>query len=47
MSFQVYHSNFVPLEWTVPHREENVCYAKLICNRADNVSHFKYGLGEW
>ncbi|PVD24776.1 hypothetical protein C0Q70_15262 [Pomacea canaliculata] len=33
---EVYHSNFVPLEWTVPHREENVCYAKLICNRADN-----------
>nr|VZI41485.1 unnamed protein product [Spirometra erinaceieuropaei] len=28
---QVYHSHFQPLEWTVPHRDDNVCYAKLIC----------------
>ncbi|XP_067931180.1 thioredoxin reductase 1, cytoplasmic-like [Watersipora subatra] len=28
---EVYHSHFTPLEWTVPHREENACYAKLIC----------------
>ncbi|KAK2145359.1 hypothetical protein LSH36_683g02048 [Paralvinella palmiformis] len=28
---EVYHSHFLPLEWTLPHREENVCYAKLIC----------------
>lgn len=28
---EVYHSNFFPLEWTVAHREDNACYAKLIC----------------
>ncbi|CAG5135490.1 unnamed protein product, partial [Candidula unifasciata] len=32
---EVYHSYFMPLEWTVPHRAENTCYAKLICNLAD------------
>ncbi|ESP04447.1 hypothetical protein LOTGIDRAFT_79558, partial [Lottia gigantea] len=31
----VYHSNFMPLEWTVPHREENVCYAKLVCLKTE------------
>lgn len=31
---EVYHSNFFPLEWTVPHRDENACYAKLICVRS-------------
>ncbi|XP_050411584.1 thioredoxin reductase 1, cytoplasmic [Patella vulgata] len=30
-NIEIYHSNYYPLEWTVPHREENVCYAKLIC----------------
>ena len=30
----------MPLEWTVPHREENACYAKLVCNKAENVSLF-------
>lgn len=33
---QVYHSNFTPLEWTVPHREDNACYAKLICVTSQN-----------
>lgn len=28
---EVYHTNFIPLEWTVPHHNENACYAKLIC----------------
>lgn len=28
----------MPLEWTVPHKEENTCYAKLVCNKKDNVS---------
>lgn len=28
---EVYHSNFWPLEWTVAKRENDVCYAKLIC----------------
>lgn len=35
---QVYHTRFQPLEFTVPHRGENACYAKLICNLKDNVS---------
>jgi len=34
-NIEVYHSNFTPLEFTVPHRPENECYAKLICNKAD------------
>jgi thioredoxin reductase (NADPH) len=33
---QVYHSSFTPLEWTVPHRESNACYAKLICVKSLN-----------
>lgn len=28
---EVYHSNFMPLEWTVAKKEANACYAKLIC----------------
>ena len=35
---QVFHTNFQPLEFTVPHRPENVCYCKLICHKSDNVS---------
>ena len=38
---QVYHSHFLPLEWTLPHREENVCYAKLICVKSLKVSTSK------
>lgn len=34
-NIEVYHSNFWPLEWTVAHRPHDVCYAKLICNKAD------------
>ncbi|PAA82571.1 hypothetical protein BOX15_Mlig031606g1, partial [Macrostomum lignano] len=30
----VYHKNFNPLEWTVPHRPENACYMKLVCAKA-------------
>jgi len=33
---EVYHTYFTPLEWTVPHRAENQCYAKLLCNKAQN-----------
>ena len=33
---EVYHSNFWPLEWTVAHRPDNACYAKLIVNVQDN-----------
>uniref|UniRef100_A0A8C8RUB5 Thioredoxin reductase 1, cytoplasmic n=1 Tax=Pelusios castaneus TaxID=367368 RepID=A0A8C8RUB5_9SAUR len=32
----VYHSYFWPLEWTVPSRDNNKCYAKIICNIQDN-----------
>jgi len=28
---EVYHTQYQPLEWTIAKREENVCYAKLIC----------------
>jgi len=34
-NIEVYHQSFTPLEWTVPHRPETVCYAKLICNKVD------------
>uniref|UniRef100_A0A0B7AKP7 Thioredoxin-disulfide reductase n=1 Tax=Arion vulgaris TaxID=1028688 RepID=A0A0B7AKP7_9EUPU len=34
-NIEVFHSYFMPLEWTVPHREDNTCYAKIICNMAD------------
>lgn len=33
---EVYHSNFTPLEATVPHRLDNECYAKIICNLKDS-----------
>merc|ERR1719478_879165 len=33
---EVYHTYFKPLEWTVPHRGDNACYAKLIVNTADS-----------
>lgn len=32
---QVYHTYFKPLEWTVSEREDNACYAKLICHKLD------------
>jgi len=34
---EIYHSHFQPLEFTVPKRDENKCYAKLICVKAENV----------
>uniref|UniRef100_A0A672GN50 thioredoxin-disulfide reductase (NADPH) n=1 Tax=Salarias fasciatus TaxID=181472 RepID=A0A672GN50_SALFA len=33
---EVFHSLFWPLEFTVPGRDNNRCYAKLICNKLDN-----------
>jgi len=33
---EVYHSFFKPLEWTVPHREDNACYCKLVCDKTKN-----------
>ena len=46
-NIEVYHTNFQPLEYTVAERDNNDCYAKIICNKADDVSehmllqHFK------
>uniref|UniRef100_A0A2P2HXB3 thioredoxin-disulfide reductase (NADPH) n=1 Tax=Hirondellea gigas TaxID=1518452 RepID=A0A2P2HXB3_9CRUS len=33
---EIYHTNFWPLEFTVAHRPENDCYAKLICVKSQN-----------
>ena len=35
-NIEVYHSYYTPLEWTVGERGDNLCYAKLICNKNDN-----------
>lgn len=35
-NLEVYHTHFKPLEWTVPHREDNACYMKIIVNQKDN-----------
>ncbi|XP_009977619.1 PREDICTED: thioredoxin reductase 1, cytoplasmic-like [Tauraco erythrolophus] len=35
-NLEVYHTLFWPLEWTVPGRDNNTCYAKIICNKHDN-----------
>ncbi|MEQ2163238.1 Thioredoxin reductase 1, cytoplasmic, partial [Goodea atripinnis] len=35
-NISVYHSLFWPLEFTVPGRDNNRCYAKIICNTLDN-----------
>lgn len=45
-SSQVYHTLFWPLEWTVPGRDNNTCYAKIICNKQDNVSRSWNGYAE-
>jgi len=33
---EVYHSYHKPLEWTVPHREDNSCYVKMIVDKLDS-----------
>jgi len=33
---EVYHTNFQPLECTLPKRDENKCYAKLVCVKSEN-----------
>lgn len=33
---EVYHTNYWPLEYTLAHRPENDCYAKLICVKSFN-----------
>ena len=37
VGIEVFHTYFKPLEWTVPHRGDNACYCKLICDKADNM----------
>jgi len=36
-AIEVFHTNFWPLEWTVAHKPENASYAKLVCNKNDNM----------
>ncbi|EHH16152.1 hypothetical protein EGK_11395, partial [Macaca mulatta] len=33
---KIYHTLFWPLEWTVAGRDNNTCYAKIICNKLDH-----------
>lgn len=35
-NIEVYHSHFNPLEWILPHRDDNICYAKLVCDKTQN-----------
>uniref|UniRef100_A0A8C3YU99 Thioredoxin reductase 1, cytoplasmic n=2 Tax=Catagonus wagneri TaxID=51154 RepID=A0A8C3YU99_9CETA len=35
-NIEIYHSYFWPLEWTIPSRDNNKCYAKIVCNVKDN-----------
>lgn len=35
-NIEVFHSNYQPLEFTVAHRPENDCYAKLVCLKTEN-----------
>ena len=39
-NIEVYHTNYIPLEYTVAKRDSSECYAKLICNRLENVSQY-------
>jgi len=36
-NIEVFHSYYKPLEWTVPHRGDNACYAKLVCHIGENM----------
>jgi len=35
-NIEVYHVYYKPLEWTLPHRGDNACYAKIVCNLQDS-----------
>ncbi len=35
-NIEVFHKNFWPLEWTLPKRPDNACYAKLVCRTDDD-----------
>eukprot|EP01006_Ploeotia_vitrea_P031431 TRINITY_DN63758_c0_g3_i1.p1 TRINITY_DN63758_c0_g3~~TRINITY_DN63758_c0_g3_i1.p1 ORF type:complete len:507 (-),score=82.78 TRINITY_DN63758_c0_g3_i1:277-1797(-) len=34
-NLEVYHTNFTPLEWTLPGREDTACYCKLVCLKTE------------
>lgn len=36
-NIEVFHQNFWPLEWTVAKKPNDLCYAKLLCNKADKL----------
>jgi thioredoxin reductase (NADPH) len=33
---EIFHGNFTPLQFTVPHRDANTCYAKMICVKSQD-----------
>lgn len=35
-NIEVYHTLYRPLEWTLPGHDDNICYAKLLCNKLDD-----------
>jgi len=35
-NIEIYHVYYQPLEWVLAERENNACYAKVICNKKDN-----------
>jgi pyruvate/2-oxoglutarate dehydrogenase complex dihydrolipoamide dehydrogenase (E3) component len=35
-NIETFHSFFKPLEWQVPHKQDNACYMKMICNKLDS-----------
>lgn len=35
-NIEVYHTYYKPLEWTVSHREDNVCFIKVIVDKKNN-----------
>jgi thioredoxin reductase (NADPH) len=35
-NIEVYHSFYKPLEWTIPKREDNKCYVKIVCHTGDS-----------
>jgi len=41
-NIEVFHQFFQPLEWTVPHKQENACYMKMICNKLDSMRVIGY-----
>lgn len=40
---EVFHAHFRPLEWSVPHREDNACYVKIVCQQLDKETAARIG----